>query len=752
MIVATGMDAGPATAQNFTFLNVAVEGNQRVEPASVLSYIDLPRGTPVSAGELNAAYQRLVNSGLFETVEIVPQGNTLVVRVQEWPTINRINIEGNARIDDASLSELVVSTPRRVYSPSQAEEDAAAIAAAYEQQGRLAASVTPRIIRRSQNRVDLVFEVAEGGVVEIERLSFVGNRAYSDGRLRRVLATKQAGLLRRFISRDSFAADRLELDRQLLTDFYASRGYVDFRILDVASELSRDRDAFFVTYNVQEGQSFDFGGVTASTSIEGLDAQDYLAVAQIRRGQTYTPQAIDNAIARMERLAIQRGLNFVRAVPQVTRNPRDLTLDVNFLLERGERIFVERIDIEGNATTLDRVIRREFNVVEGDPFNPREIRAAAERIRALGFFSDASVDARDGTGPGQVIIDVDVEEQPTGSLTLGGAYSTDSGIGVNLGYSERNFLGRGQTLSFGLSTASSSQSASLSFIEPYFLGRDLSLALSAFYETTDLSEADYNTRSVGFSPALAFPVSLNGRLQVRYRLAKETIFDVDEDSSPIIQADEGGEFSSSIGYTYTYDTRRTGLNPNAGILLRFGQDLAGLGGDADYLKTTASATAQTLVWNEEVTLRATLEGGSVNSLGDNDVRVIDRFFLNSRQMRGFEPLGLGPRDVNAPNEDALGGNLFAVARFEAEFPLGLPEEYGISGGVFFDAGSVWSLDNTDGFGGVEVDDSFNLRSSVGVSIFWTTPLGPLRFNFAKALVKEDYDRTQAFNVSVQTSF
>ncbi|MBJ3762887.1 outer membrane protein assembly factor BamA [Maribius pontilimi] len=742
----------PSQAQSFSFSNVSIEGNARVEDASILSFLNLPRGQAVSAGDLNAAYQRLVNSGLFETVEIAPQGSTLVVRVAEWPVINRINIEGNSRLDDEELLAVVETTPRRIYSPSQAEADAAAIAAIYEERGRLAASVTPRIIRRSENRVDLVFEVAEGGVVEIERLSFVGNRDYSDARLRRVLATKQAGLLRRIIGRDTFVADRIQFDRQLLTDFYSSRGYIDFRILSVNNEFARDRGAFFITFNLQEGQSYDFGSITASSQVPGIDPQEFAAVAQIRRGQTYSPQAIDNAITRMERLAIRKGLNFIRATPQITRDQRNLILNVNFELERGPRIFVERIDIEGNATTLDRVIRREFNVVEGDPFNPREIRAAAERIRALGFFANAEVEARDGTAPGQVIVDVDVEEQPTGSLTLGGAYSTDSGIGFNVGYSERNFLGRGQTLAFDISTGANSQQSQLTFIEPYFLGRDLSARISVFYETTDLDEADYNTRVAGFSPALSFPVSDNGRLQLRYRLAKESILDVDEESSPIIQADEGSEYNSSIGYTYTWDSRRTGLDTESGVVLRFGQDLAGLGGDSEYLKTTLTARAQRQVWNEEVTLRAIFEAGTINSLGDRNNRIIDRFFLSSRQMRGFEPLGLGPRDLAAPNEDALGGNAFAVARFEADFPLGIPEEYGISGGVFLDAGTVWSLDETTGFDGVEVDDDLNVRVAAGVSVFWTTPLGPLRFNFSKALKKEDYDRTQSFNVSVQTTF
>ncbi|SHI44830.1 Beta-barrel assembly machine subunit BamA [Palleronia salina] len=751
-LLATAFSAGDARAQSFQFNDIRVEGNERVDPNSIVSLLDLPRGQTVSAGELNAAYQRLQNAGLFETVEIAPSGSTLVVRVNEWPTIRRINIEGNSRLDDEELTALIESTPRRVYAPNVAESDAAAIADAYQQSGRLAATVTPRIIRRGDNQVDLVFEVAEGRVTEIERLSFVGNRDFSDRRLRRVLATKQAGLLRAIIGRDTFVADRIAFDRQLLTDFYQSRGYADFRILSVTNELARDRGAFFITFNVEEGPSFDFGSVTASSEIPGLNAAEYLAVSQIDPGQTYSPQAVDNAVTRMERLAIRNGLNFVRATPQITRDPRNLRLNVNFVLERGPRIFVERIDIEGNATTLDRVIRREFTMVEGDPFNPREIRAAAERIRALGYFSNADVEARDGTGPGQVIIDVDVEEQPTGSLSLGGAYSTDSGIGLNVGYQESNFLGRGQTLSFNISTGTDATSSNLTFVEPYFLGRDLAARFSVFYDTSDFDEAEYNTRVVGFSPALTFPVSERGRLQLSYRLAKESILDVDANSSPIIQREEGAAYTSSIGYTYTYDTRRTGLDPNTGVLLRFGQELAGLGGDSEYIKTTASGTAQTRVWNEEVTLRATLEGGAINALNGDTTRITDRFFLNTRQMRGFERLGLGPRDTNAPNEDALGGNIYAVARLEADFPLGLPEEYGISGGVFFDAGSVWSLDDTAGFGGNAVDDGFSLRTAVGVSVFWTTPLGPLRFNFAKALSKEPYDRTQVFNISVSTSF
>ncbi|WP_102108111.1 outer membrane protein assembly factor BamA [Oceaniglobus roseus] len=744
--------APEAQAQSYRFNTVQVEGNQRVEPATIISYAGIGRGDAVSAAGLNDAYQRIVNSGLFETVEIVPQGGTLVIRVQEYPTISRINIEGNRRIKDEELLKVVTSTARRVYNPTQAEQDAAAIAELYQQRGRLAASVTPKIIRRSENRVDLVFEVAEGRVTETQRVSFVGNRTYSDGRLRRVLSSKQAGFLRAIVQSDTFIADRLELDKQLLRDFYTSRGFVDFKILSVNSEFARDRNGFFVTFNVQEGQPYKFGQITASTEVPGLDAQEYLAVAKVRPGQTYSPVALERDIQRMETLALQRGLNFIRVDPRVTRDDRNLLLNIDYTLVRGPRIFVERIDIEGNQTTLDRVIRRQFKTVEGDPFNPREIRASAERIRALGYFSNAEVESRQGSAEDQVIIDVNVDEQPTGSLTFGAAYSGDSGIGGTIGFSEKNFLGRGQTLNLDIATATDTASSQIEFIEPAFLGRDLQFSFSAFYSQSNYANSFYDTRIVGFRTGFEFPVSENGRLGVRYGFSKDTIKNVSTDSSPILQNEAGALFTSQAGYPYSFDTRRTGLNPNAGILLRFSQDFAGLGGDTQYIKTTALASAQTKVLNEEVTLRATVEGGSVNSFGNTTTRLTDRFFLSTNKLRGFAVNGVGPRDTRAVNEDALGGNMYAVARLEAEFPLGIPEEYGISGGVFFDAGTVWGLDKKIGAGGFAIDDSAHLRSSIGVSVFWNTPIGPLRFNFAKALVKEDYDETQVFNLTISTQF
>jgi len=518
----------------------------------------------------------------------------------------------------------------------------------------------------------------------------------------------------------------------------------------VNAELARERDGYFVTFNIQEGQQFKFGAITTTSEIADADEAEFQAALKIRPGVVYSPSLVENSIARLERLAIKLGLDFVRVEPRITRNDRDLTLDVEYALVRGPRVFVERIDIEGNATTLDRVVRQQFKVVEGDPFNPREIRESAERVRALGYFSGADVQAREGSSPDQVIVDVNVEETTTGSLTFGGTFSTTTGPGAIIKYNESNFLGRGQRLGFGLTTGVDNREYSLSFDEPAFLGRNLNFSFVASYVETDNQNAVYDTNLGRFRPSFEFPVSDNSRLQLRYTLDMSEMADVGATAGALISSEiaRGDEFSNSVGYTYSFDTRRTGLNPNAGILLEFGQDFGGIGSNNQYVRTTAKAIAQTKVLSEEVTLRATLEGGALNYVTGSS-RATDRFFMGPALMRGFEPSGIGPREVNENANDALGGNMFVVARFESEFPLGLPEEYGISGGVFYDIGSLWSLDQSNAN---VINEDFAARSVVGASIFWKTPVGPLRFNFTKALSNVAGDREQTFDLSISTKF
>lgn len=741
-------------AQEFRFNSVEISGNQRISESAILRRAGISRGVPVSGGQLNDAFQNLQNSGLFESVAIEPRGGTLVISVTEFPTVNRIRFEGNKRIKDDRLGTLISTVERRVFNPAQAEADAALISEAYANEGRIAARVNPRIIRRNQNRVDLVFEIFEGDNVEVERLSFVGNRVYSDRRLRRVLGTKQAGLFRRFVRRDTFVEGQVAQDQQLLRDFYLSRGYIDMRTQAVNAELTRNRDGYFVQYNVTEGQQFRFGEISVVSEIAGVDAAAYQDIIKARPGAIYSPTLVETDLSRLERQGVREGVDFMRVEPILTRNERDLTLNVTYQITRGPRVFVERIDIEGNTTTQDQVIRRQFDSVEGDPFNPREIRAAAERIRALGYFETAEVNARQGSSQEQVVVDVDVAEQPTGSFNFGGSFSNNDGFGVAITFNEDNFLGRGQRLTLNVSTASEATRLGINFVEPALLGRDLTFGLNLDFAETTSTFASYDTERFIFQPSLTFPVSDNGRLSLRYTAEGSEVQSRDPSEHGLVIADDiaaEDQWTSSIGYEYTYDTRRTGLDPTQGLLFQFTQDFAGLGGDNQFIKTVAKVTGEKRILNEEVTLRASLEGGALAWKEGNN-RIVDRFVLGPNIIRGFEPGGIGPREVNGDINDPLGGNLYVAARFEAEFPLGLPEEYGISGGLFYDVGNLWDLSDVNLNGASVLGESGSFRHVVGVSLFWNTPVGPLQFNFSKALRSETFDREQSFEVTLRTTF
>lgn len=739
-----------AMAQDFSFSRIDVDGNKRIETSTIITYSGLVTDQVFGADDLNRAYQNILASGLFESVEVVPNGNRLVIKVNEFPTVNKIAFEGNRRINDTTLRAVVGMQPRRVFNPDKVDTDRAAIAQVYADQGRLAARVTPKIIRRSDNRVDVIFEIFEGAITEIERIGIVGNKVFSDRRLRRVLDTKQAGFLRLFVRRDTFLTDRIEFDKRLLTDFYNARGYIDFQINDVNAELTEENNAYFVTFNVREGQMFRFGDVTLTSERSDIDVKDFKIAISAETGDVYSPTLMEKNLSRLEARATQLGLDFVRVTPRVTRNDADLTLDVEFVLEQGERVFVERIDITGNTTTLDRVIRRQFRISEGDPFNPRLIREAAERIRVLDFFGNAGVNARAGTQPGQIIVDVEVEERPTGSLQLGATYSGDNGFGVVIDYSERNFLGRGQTLSFAIRSGIDNQSYEFNFTEPEFLNPELGFNLGLSYGETDNQGAAYDTRNLDITPSLSFPLSEYSRLSVRGNVSATEMLNPGTVGSIVENEITRGRLDNAgFGFTYRYDTRGVGLDPSSGIAVIYNQDFGGIAGDKGaFSKSTIRTIGERAIMNDDVVLRGVLEAGLLHHTGGSS-RVTDRFFLPATVLRGFEFAGMGPRQRDGTINDALGGNKYTVAKFEVDFPLGLPEEYGMSGGAFYHAGNLW---DTGAKGDELLYDNGAWRHVVGATLYWTTPIGPLRFDFTRALKKETQDEERTFDVSIATRF
>ncbi|MBA3325336.1 MAG: outer membrane protein assembly factor BamA [Rhodobacteraceae bacterium] len=755
------MDSPGQAQGTASFSRIDVAGNQRIEADTIRVFAGIEPGQAVTPEELNRAVRRLFDTGLFETVEVMPEAGRLVITVVENPSINQIAFEGNRSLDDENLGMVIELRSRRAFSVAAAEADAQRIIEAYRASGRFGAEVTPVIIRLPDHRVDLVFEVVEGRPTRVQRVNFIGNQVFSDGRLRRVIETSQANLLSGIFGAGSYDQDRIEVDRELLRQFYLERGYIDFSVRSATSEIARERNAFFVTFTVTEGQRYNLGEIAVASSVPGLDPAEFEPLlAPALGGGVYNARLVERIVERISFQAGQEGYAFLEVRPRVVKNAADLTVDIVFELVEGDRVFIERIDITGNTRTLDRVIRRQFRVVEGDAFNTRELRNAENRIRALDYFTTVAVDVREGSAPSRALIGVAVEEQPTGSLSLGGSFSSSEGAAAQISITERNFLGRGQTVSLALTASTQFTNVDFTFLEPALFDRDLLGGFQIYFLDRNFEETAYKTRNIGFVPRVGFPISENGRLTLRYTISQDEIYDVEFDSSDIIKAEEGTLITSAVGGTYVFDRRNSPVDPTAGFILTLTQEFAGLGGDTTYSKTSGIARAFTSLFDEDVVLSAALEGGAL--FANDGTTVTQRFITGGDAFRGFARNGVGPRDIcdrgdcREPQEDVkvddpLGGNFLSVLRLDASFPLGPLEQYGIYGGVFSDIGSLWGLDETFGSMG-EVDDEFYLRATAGLSLFVETPFAPLRFNFARAIRKRDFDETENFRFTVATRF
>lgn len=735
------------------FSAILVVGNLGIPSQTIVALSGLDISRNISAAEINASLRRLFASGLFADVDIRATAGRLVITVVENQTIGIVNFEGNSSFSDSELAGLVTSQSRHPLDRATIEADARRIAQLYAQSSQFTAEVTPTIIQLPDGRANLVFQVSEGRENRVESINFVGNSHYSDGRLRRVVPSSEAGFLNFLYNSDNFNPERANADRAALVEFYRERGYVDVDIRSGLSEFALNRDGFFLTYTVNEGASYDFGGSSVSTELAGVDAAAFEGLIQSRSGRIYRASKIAETIEAIEKEATRRGLPFLRAIPRVTKNEADGTVDVNYVLVNGQRLYVERIDIRGNSQTLDRVIRREFDLAEGDAFNPRKMREAEAALRNLRFFSQLSVTVREGSSPETAIIEVDVQDSSTGSFNFGAGYSTDGGISGQFSITERNFLGRGQRFNFSINYGETSQSISFGFTEPALLDRDLAVGFDIYFRNADREESSFQTTTYGFSTDMVFPLSENARATIGYKLASVDIRDTTATTSPIIVAEQGIVLTSSITAGFSLDNRNSTIDPSEGYILRFATEFAGLGGSSQFSKSTARAKGYLSLFDEALTLSADLEGGALFSLGGGSSRITDRFFMGGQNFRGFTVGGIGPRDNDGLTvNDALGGNFYAIARLDAKFPLGLPADLGIQGGLFVDAGSAWGMDGAPVGASGAIDTSAQLRATAGFALYWSTPLGPLVFNWANPLVTVTGDEIQTFSVSVQTRF
>ena len=754
---------GAAYAQGATYSRVDVVGNQRIDADTIRVYAGVTPGQSVTDQELNVGLRRMFDTGLFEDVTFNTQGSVLVINVVENPTINFINFEGNDKIDDETLGQIINLRERLAYSRAAAEEDAQRIIEVYSQSGNFNAVVTPVIIRLEDNRVNLVYEITEGRPTRVQRISFIGNQVYSDNRLRRAIDTGQAGLFSFIFNNSTYDQSRLELDTQLLREFYLERGYVDFNVRSSTAELARERNGFFVSFSISEGEQYRVGDVSLNLLAPRLNEADFEGLVEVKEGDVYKASNLETSIERLSLEAGEAGYAFITVTPRITKNDDERTIDIEFELADGPRVFIERIDIRGNTQTLDRVIRRQFYVQEGDPFDRRELRRAEGRIRSLGFFSNVQVGVREVSAADRAVITVEVEEAPTGSLSFGATFGSSNGLVGSISLQERNFLGRGQTIGFEVNAGGGQQVFSFNFTEPALFDQDLSAGFRIFYREQSLEESSIETKRLGIIPRLTFPLTENSRLSVRYSLiSNQTTRGDFNNTSPVLLDEVGTFLTSGPGFTYQLDRRNSPIDPTAGWIFTFNQDFAGVGGNRTYSKSAINTRVYTSFLNEDFILSAEAEAGHLFMFGDQVSFLSDRFTAGGDVLRGFARGGVGPRDrcdncIGSGNTDdlneSLGGNSFAVLRLEASFPIGLPAEYGIYGGVFADVGSVWGLNDgiPDGASG-PIDDDFYLRSAVGVSLFWESPLGPLRFNFAEPIDKQPGDETELFRFTVDSRF
>lgn len=727
---------------------IIVEGTQRIEPSTVRSYLSVIPGDPFNAERIDQSLKSLFATGLFADVALRRDGDALVVSVVENPIINRIAFEGNRRTEDEDLEREVQLRPRVVYTRTRVQNDVQRILEIYRRTGRFAATVEPKVIPLDQNRVDLVFEIDEGPRTGVRRISFIGNEVFSDGRLREEIQTRESRWYRFLTSDDSYDPDRLTFDRELLRRFYLSRGYADFRVVSAVAELTPDREDFFITFTVEEGERYRFGSIDIATELTALDPEQLRSVVTTTEGDWYDAEAVEDTIANLTSAVGDLQYAFVDIQPRIARNRDEQTIDIIYQISEGPRVFVERIDITGNVRTTDKVIRREMQLVEGDPFNASQLRRSEQQIRDLGFFETVTVATQEGSTPDRSVVEVNVAEQSTGEIEVGAGYSSVDGPLASFGIRERNLLGRGQDLRFLALVSGRTQEFDISFTEPYFLDRDLSAGIDLFRITRDnQDESSYDEKNTGISLRVGYPLTERLRQRLNYTVAETVIEDVPTTASRFIRDQEGGRIKSSIGQELMYDARDSRIMPTEGYYVRLTSELAGLGGDAYFLSNRLGAGVYFPVFDQTV-LSMLGEVGYIVGLGE-DVAISDRFFIGGDSLRGFAPAGIGPRDVNAG--DALGGNRFVRGSVELSFPLGLPEEFGITGHAFSDFGSLAGVD-ADPRPGERLVDEDALRLSLGAGISWRSPLGPIRIDFAYPLIKEDYDDPEEFRFSFGTRF
>jgi outer membrane protein insertion porin family len=813
--------AAPPAEASYSASNIVVQGNRRVEADTVRAYFKPGPGERLDAAKIDAALKALYASGLFEDVKITQQGGRIIVTVVEAPVINRLAFEGNHRMKDEQLQEEIQSKARDSLSRPKVQADTQRIVDVYHRSGRFDVTVVPQIIERPNNRVDLIFVVNEGEKTGVKSINFIGNKSYSSWRLKEVIKTVESNLLSFLQTTDVYDPDRMEADRDLIRRFYLKHGFADVQVVSAVAEYDPAKKGFVITFTIEEGPVYHFGAVDVQSNVRAVDSASLTSRLRMRRGDIYNGEAIEKSVEDVTVEVARRGYPFATVRPRGDRDPQAHLINVALVVDEGTRAYIERINIRGNIRTRDYVIRREFDIAEGDPYNRALIDRAERRIKNLNFFKTVKITNEPGSAPDRVVINVDVEEQSTGDFSIMGGYSTAEGWLAQMSVSERNLLGTGRYAKIAVTYGEFTRGAEFSFIEPYLLDQRIAMGLDIFAkETLANSYLSYGTSSYGFNLKAGIALREDLALQLRYSLYTQKItlpaylndcnnlnpdfqntfaspqafqaafqqgvpylnnfsgldcYSYGQASLPVrAELANGATLTSALGYGLTYNTLDNNKNPTNGLLLTFGQDFAGVGGDVAYMRTAANFNSYYEVLPDLVSILHLQAGNIVGLNNGGQVRLLDDFKMGPNLVRGFAPAGIGPRDITPGTaNDAIGGTNYWGASFEMQYPFYfLPKDSGFKGAVFVDAGSVWGykgetqLAATGEINGVihgpngnffcqcgmQFADTPAVRAAAGASIIWDSPFGPLRFDFAYPLLKTSYDRTQFFSFGGGTHF
>jgi outer membrane protein insertion porin family len=826
----TGAAVAAPAETGVTASSIVVQGNRRIDTDTVRSYFKAAPGEHLDAAKIDAGLKALYATGLFQDVRVSQSGGKLIVTVVEAPVINRIAFEGNYRIKDEQMKEEIQSKERGSLSRAKVQADTQRIIEIYQRNGRFDVKVVPEIIDRPNDRVDLVFQITEGEKTGIKHIVFVGNRAYADWRLKQVIKTAESNWLSFLQTTDVYDPDRIEADRDLIRRFYLKHGYADVQVVSATGEYDPAQKGFIVTFTIEEGPLYHFGTIDIQSNVRAIDARSLHDDLRMSSGQVYNGEAIEKTVEDMTISLARRGYPFGTVRPRGDRNPTARTIGVTFVVDEGQRAYVERINIRGNYRTRDYVIRRELDINEGDPYNRALVDRAERRIKNLNYFKSVKITDEPGSAPDRVVINIDVVEQPTGDFSVMGGYSTAEGWLAEVSVQERNLLGTGRFAKASATYGEYIRSVELGYAEPYFLDTRSSMGIDLFAKQTLASSyLSYGTESLGGTLKWGLPLREDLSFQLRYSAYTQKItlpsylndcnninpdfantfptpgainaatasgvigaaypaynpaapvncYAYGQASLPVrVELANGSYLTSMFGYGLSYNTLDNNKAPTSGVYVSFGQDIAGAGGDVAYLRSTVDMRSYYEVVTDLVSIVHLQAGDMIGlskcptgecSSSDGYVRMLDDFKMGPNLVRGFQPAGIGPRDITpGTTGDNIGGTMYWGASLEYQYPFYfLPKDTGFRGAVFVDSGSVWGYKGetqSPATGeingtvvaagppptpfvcqcGMQYADDASVRASVGASIIWDSPFGPLRFDFAYPFLKKYYDRTQFF--------